>query len=387
MKARSPLITVGVAFIGILIVSVGMIILGSKESRAFPSADSYLPSGTSAFAELLRRNHYQVVVDHHPKPALRPGDTVIAFDPSITQAMSAVTAEGGGEDLAATKEVIDQFVRDGGNVISFSMSPDFSEESKRLWNTTRNVLSSDGAKAQVTCDETGSVNYYLDDSANDSTDALWSLSSRGGARSSASPFVAISSNGKGFEATFSQGIIATNRFIDRNENAYVLADVVARLAKPNGRIVFAEAAFGNSATPGLLATIGPWAVAGWMQLLFLAIVVFYTLGKPFGLPDPERRQERGARDLMDAMADTLRRGRMTKLALKTVYDDTTRQLRRMARGRPLERTGMTLDHMTDLERAVNKLEAAAEIGAPESMAVKLIEDVERLTKESGNRSR
>lgn len=381
MKKRSPLITVGIALIGILVVSVGLILLGSKDTRAFPSADSYLPSGTAAFADLLRRSGYQVVVDHEAKPHLRAGDVVIAFDPSLSKASNAFASEEDIEALRNTKEVIAQFVIKGGTLISFGMSPDFGDTSRQLWTSQTTVVCADGTSASVNWDGAAGPSFYLDDSAHGSIATIWSGTNSRGA---GADFVTVSATGKGVEASFADGVIATNRFIDREQNALVIADVVSRVAKRGQRIVFAEASFGNSSSPGLLATIGPWAIAAWLQLLFLGAVILYTLGKPFGYPDPERRQERGARDLMDAMADTLRRGRMTKLALKTVYEDTMRQLRRLARGRQMERPG-TFDAMTDLERAMNRLEAASEIGAPETSAVKFIQDVERLAHESGTR--
>ena len=124
------------------------------------------------------------------------------------------------------------------------------------------------------------------------------------------------------------GIIATNRFIDKNDNAVEAVRLVRTVAKPGSRLVFLEAAFGNGSEPGVLETLGSWALAGWWQLLLLGGVVIYTLGKPFGYPDEERPMQRGGRELIDAVSNIYRRSRMTQLALHAMYDEADRQVRR-----------------------------------------------------------
>jgi hypothetical protein len=384
VKVRSPIITVGVALVGILILSIGLIALGSKESQAFPSVDSYLPSGASAFADVLRQSHYNVAVDARTKPLLQKNDVVIAFVPVVQNGPSFTKSEADIEQTLATHEVIDAFVTAGGSVISLPMSPDFADQSKTNYDLSQDVVSARGIHAKVTWTGGSPIDEpYL--SSNQKPIQIWGTTAiQDGQAVARSPLVRLNRVGKGQELSFGNGILATNRFIDRQQNALVLMDAIHTIAPSNARIVFAEATFGNAKDPGFFATIGPWAVAAWFQLIFLGLVVVYTLGKPFGLPDPERRQERGTRELMDAMAQTLRRGRMTKLALRTVFDDTNRFLRKRYGGRREgDRYEQQLGTLPDLYRALNRVEAAAEIGAPEDMAAKLIQDVEQCVRDAG----
>jgi hypothetical protein len=57
-------------------------------------------------------------------------------------------------------------------------------------------------------------------------------------------------------------------------------------------------------------------------------VIVLTLGWRFGLADETRIKERGQRELLDAVADTYLRGRMTTVALAAVYEDVDTQVRR-----------------------------------------------------------
>jgi len=93
VKSRTPLFTLALALVGILVVAVGLVALGSRESHAFPSAESYLPSGASAFAELLRESGYQVVIDHNASPKIQKGDLVVAFVPTASLSNSFITSE------------------------------------------------------------------------------------------------------------------------------------------------------------------------------------------------------------------------------------------------------------------------------------------------------
>jgi len=274
-------------------------------------------------------------------------------------------------------------------VLSLPISPDFAGESRELYNSSKEIQSSNGLSAKVSWNEVGSIGFYLDPGQETSTQ-LWGtvLHSRinPDQEKSKVPFVMIKNVGLGKEVNIANGIDATNRFIDRQANAFVLMNAVRVIARPGTRVVFAEASFGNVKTPSLLGMIGPWALAAWFQLIFLGIIVVYTLGKPFGLPDAERRQERGARDLMDAIADTLRRGRMTKLAINTVVSDTNRMLRKLYRGRrEVTLSELQTNNMGELQTAIRKLEVAADMKAPEAAAANLIQEVERLVKEAGNR--
>lgn len=379
MKARNPLITIALALAGVLLIATGMIALGRHESVMYPSATSYLPSGASAFQELLKRSGYQVVVDTSSTPKLRPGDMAVAFFDADAKASPANGSDEAPTDpLQPTKDDLAKFVKDGGSLLSLPFSRDFAGDSKNFLDSNIPVQSASGQKAQVNWDKNGPA----DASFIENTDQPYSLWGLGRNTKQAVDLVSLHRNGKGLDAVVADGIIASNRFIDRNQNALVLMDTARVLAKPGARVVFVEAAFGNVDDLSLTETIGPWAKAAWFQLVFLGIVAIYTLGKPFGLPDPERREQKGSRELVDAMADTLRRGRMTRLALRSVYEDTNRLLRKWFRTpRDTNREDLEAYKLVDLHNSLNRVQAAMEIGAPEDEAAKMVRDVERLVKE------
>jgi hypothetical protein len=381
MKARSPLITIAIALTGVLIIAVGMIALGEHESESYPSAQSYLPSGTAALGELFRRSGYQVVVDTGATPSLQKGDLAVAFfsaDPKVTP----VSQDSGDDDapvdpLQPTKDDLTKFVQDGGSLLSLPITQDFAGDSRTFLQKVVPVQSAKGQKASVNWDGNAVSTTFIPDS--DEHYTLWSSNPNTKVEAQ---LVSLHRVGKGSDAVVADGIIASNRFIDRNQNALVLMDTVRAIAKPGSRVVFVEAAFGNVEDPSLTELIGPWARAAWFQLVFLGIIAIYTLGKPFGLPDTERREQKGSRELLDAMADTLRRGRMTRLALRSVYEDTNRLLRKWFRTpRDTDRVDLEAQKMIDLHNSLNRVQAAMEIGAPEDEAAKMVRDVERLVKD------
>jgi len=381
MKNRSPLITVALALVGLLLVAMGLIALGSKETKAFPSANSFEPSGASAFAELLRRSGYRVEIDTLPVPKLRPGDLAIAF--YTTEAGGGLIRTGNPEDkLQPAKDALSKFTTEGGHMISLPLDPDFQGASKKLY-TAEEPITNGTFDANVSWERGSRAQRFLDDESEGVNEIFASKDEDPtGSSTNADVFLAERKVGKGTDALFSEGILATNRFIDREENAAVLMNAVGMYSSPGHRVVFVEATFGNSENPALTETIGPWAKAAWMQLVFLAIVIIYTLGKPFGLPNPERSKERGSRELLDAMADTLKRGRMTKLALKILYEDSNRQLRKKFRG-PVDLTPANPEagKIAELQATLIRVKAAIDLGAPEDAATKLYAKTEELTQE------
>ncbi len=379
MKARSPLWTIAIALTGVLLISVGMIALGTHETESFPSAHSYLPSGTAALEELFRKSGYQVVVDNTAAPVLNKGDLAIAFYPMADPSVPTPTGSGdtSADPLQPTRDDLTKFVQEGGSLLSLPVNQNFAGDSKAFLDKAVTVHSASGKQAKVNWDTTPVNVTFIPDS--DQHFPLWAADPT--ARN-ATDFVSLHRVGKGSDAVLANGIIASNRFLDKNENALVLMETARVLAKPGARVVFVEAAFGNVEDPSLTELIGPWAKAAWLQLVFLGIVAIYTLGKPFGLPDPERREQKGSRELLDAMADTLRRGRMTRLALRSVYEDTNRLLRKWFRTpRNTDRADLEAYTMIDLHNSLNRVQAAMEIGAPEDEAAKMVRDVERLVKE------
>jgi hypothetical protein len=105
---------------------------------------------------------------------------------------------------------------------------------------------------------------------------------------------------------------------------------VESIAKPGDHLVFLEGEFDPSA-PSLVATIGPWAEAIWYQAILCFVTFCLVIGRRFGFPDSEKRVQRGSRELLDALGDTLRRGRATTAALEQALTHAALVIRRISK--------------------------------------------------------
>jgi hypothetical protein len=178
------------------------------------------------------------------------------------------------------------------------------------------------------------------------------------------------------------GIGATNRYISRYDNAAVFTSLFRLIAKPGDKVVFVEAAVGNTIQPSLLEKIGAWAIGAWWQLLLLAAVVAYTLGKRFGIPDAIPFRQRGTRELVDAMGDLFKRGRATNVALGAVAAECDRLLREALKlGRDAPRSARDALLPEPLAQVLGYCEAATTTGAPPGSGLRLARDLERRTRD------
>ncbi|HTQ10920.1 MAG TPA: hypothetical protein VMI31_12665, partial [Fimbriimonadaceae bacterium] len=162
--------------------------------------------------------------------------------------------------------------------------------------------------------------YALDSDA--TTADVWCFNSEG-----QSAFAGLAREGKGTVLTVADGYIASNRFIDQAQNASLLMRMVSTIAPKGSRIVFTEATYSDT-EPGLMELLGPGAVGAWYQGIFLFIVIVYSLGKRFGLPDETRPAQTGQRELVEAIADAYRRAGATRIACRSAYDRADLQVRR-----------------------------------------------------------
>jgi len=141
-------------------------------------------------------------------------------------------------------------------------------------------------------------------------------------------YAALQRIGSGHEVIVANGLPVTNRFIDKLDNAAVMLSLVRTVANPGSRIVFVESSFGNTSEPSLMELIGPWALASWWQILFLLLVIGYTVGARFGIAEEDRSTEKGGRELVDALAQTYRRARATHIAIGALLQQADRQVRK-----------------------------------------------------------
>jgi hypothetical protein len=342
--------------LGILALGGGLFSLGQRETRAFPSAESVAPSGTAAFSRLLEQQGYSVVADRRRQPRLRPDDLAVAF--VIVDTPFTLLGEGTdtpNDPLSPTFQHLHEHLSQGGRVLLLPVSYDFPAASRAAFD--RGSVSVDSA----TGDEFQVVASTLIASEEATVRLAPDASSVPLFTSGEDAFVTGSLHENGVAVILSDGIIATNRFLDREDNAQVLESVVRALSSPDGRVVIAEASFGNVQEPGLLASIGRWAQAGWNQLLLLVALIVFTLGKRFGVAETERGRQRGARELLDALADTLLRAKADRLSMQlalTRADSEIRSFLKLARDAPNERRDEMLPR--DLQMALALLQAALE---------------------------
>ncbi|AIE88126.1 DUF4350 domain-containing protein [Fimbriimonas ginsengisoli] len=349
--------------LGLLAISSSILSLGQRDDTAKPSADSYSPSGTAALAELLKRNGYDVRIDRHPRPRLASNDVAVTF--SMTYQGPTI----GETDTTFRHEVFKQ-IRAGGRAVVFSIPANFRSESQALLASTPQKVTIRGRPGSLSMLVSSNLSDEFDDWAASNkvpNIGLWDTSE--------GPLVRAYQIGKGRVLYAKSGSFVTNRFLDRGDDARAALALIGTIARPGDHLVFAQASFGDVDNPGLMESIGAWAYAGWQQILFLGVVVVYTLGKRFGIPEETRPPQRGARDLLEALTYTYHRGKQTKAAMAAALERTNNEISSALR---LPRDAVRADrdrHLPEsLAVALTRLQAASEMEArtPPERALELI---------------
>jgi hypothetical protein len=298
--------------LGILGLAAFTLSLGSNDTTTDPSPTSYKPSGTKAMADLLRSQGHTLNYAESPNASTKDKPILVVFsvvheDGGIAGPVAETDAE------SKTDDQVRDYLADGGTAIWLGIGEEFASESKTAATTT----SIDGPAGPLT------VNTAL--VQNDHT-ALTSEQGFQLASTPSGPLATLISAGKGKLLAINDGIIATNRFIDKNENAAALLSFINTVAPPHSSFLVLGASF-NGAQAGILDTLGSWAVAAWWQIILLFVVIVFTLGKPFGYPEESRRKLLGTRDMVDAVAQTYKRARATHVALSWLAEDADHEIR------------------------------------------------------------
>ncbi len=356
-----------IAWVGLALLALAsiMLSLGKRETQSFPAADSFAPSGAAALAALLQQQGYQVDVDRSLRPKLAQDDLVIAFElPEPASFLGEVQKELETESEEVSSELDKPFNKEilehlsaGGKAIFLPLTRDFLAASKTVLSAEPvellPVIGGPPLQANLAGPEVPVRKATQELIDNYTVARLW-------VDKDGSALVDGVRVGSGTAFVLSNGIIGTNRFIDRADNAALLLKLVSVVAPKGSRIVFTEASFGNVQNKGFLETIGAWADAAWQQLLLLGLVVVYTLGKRLGLAEEQKTKQRGSRELVDALADTMNRANATELAMNTALRRTDAELR-IALKLPKDIERIRRDELLspDLRTAMADLEAAA----------------------------
>lgn len=335
--------------LALLLVSTVIFLFGRSDAATKPGAESTLPSGTAAFAELLRRNGFKVEIEFNPRPVPPSGALAIAY----------VTDEGffeSGVDRQVARDYLQRWIDKGNRALLIGMPSSFARATSEAREEMVMFDADPVVQRKVTVGGYGA--YVAIDS--DDTVPVWSPSPYG-------EFVSLMAVGDGFAVSVDNGLGSTNRFIDKADNARFYLDLVRTYATDN-RVVFVEGLFGNIRDPGVIASIGSWASAAWWQFLLVALVVIFTLGKRFGLPVVERVSQKGGRELVDAMADAMARGRQTDLALHLIAADIDLRLRRdLSLGAEVSSAERDRYLPPDLAQALREAETVSDkVPAPEA---------------------
>jgi len=345
MKVRMPL--TAWLLLGLLAISLGLMSLGQSETQTKPTVESYSPSGTAALRAFLSRR-FPVLVDRRPNPRLKPQDVLVVFYIPQVNFFEEVKEFD-------FQKVIDRHLRQGGRALVLPLSQDFASISARAQTAEPQVVKDlgDGRTFKVsTAPVRGAEGGESEPTESRISLSLWEAPT--------GTYVEGFRVGNGSGFRLESGLLATNRYLDQHDNAAVLTRLLERLHQPGGSVVLAEASFGNARPPGLLETIGKWAEAAWQQVLFLGLVVAYTLGRRFGIPETSRPPQRGTRELLDAVSDTLLRRRDARPALSLWLEQTDARLRQALKvPMGLDRAERDRHLPQSLISALRRVEAAA----------------------------
>jgi hypothetical protein len=351
--------------------------LGAPQRETFPSALSFQAGGTKAYSDLLASMGYRVEISREDHPKLDSDAVAVIFRPWAREVAKDMTTD---ED-SSPQEKPDPLYG-ARKAVVIAICNDFEATAKSAEAGAPGIVSPLSASSPV------QVSLGLELSPEDADPDTVLPRSRGEGdgtviwktAGSGAPFAQYERVGDREQIYVSDGIGATNRYITRLDNAAVFTGLIRPLAKPGGTIVFIEDSVGNSIEPSLLGLIGPWALCAWWQIVLLAIVVVYTVGKRFGIPDAVRYRQRGTRELVEAVADLYKRGHATHVATAAVVAECDRLVRQACKlSRDAPRTSRDALLPDSLAKAFALCEAAAGGPVPSSEGLRLARRLEAET--------
>ncbi|MBS1709547.1 MAG: hypothetical protein JSS65_12610 [Armatimonadetes bacterium] len=346
------------ALLALLGVSFVLLVFAKDEKLTNPTIESTYPSGLSAFAELLRRDGYQVSLDKKVRPQFHNGDLVLCVQVDKYRPPFA-----SDHHIEKVEEAIDKFVNGGGAELRLKIPNDYEEASRDTTISEESPLPGLPAKKVA-------IRRLQDTPVPD-----------GGERRLATTATAQWHDGR--IVTVEHGLGATNRYLAQGDNAEVYLQYVHMLAPKGSRIVFPEALIDNIEHEGPLDSLGPWAVAGRTQAYLLALVVVGTLAIRFGSPLKEEVRQRSSRDMVDAVSEIFRRGGKAQYALSMALDDTYDRFR-LGIGAPV---GVSQAHLKErmpeaLLQAVSMAEKTLQTGSDDgwggqSRSLRAVQELDR----------
>lgn len=331
MKNRTPLI-VWLLVAALALVGAAVWEMGTElESR--PVTSNTGPSGTAALAELLRSQGFPVRTDRSARFKARPGEVVVAvgiarFDPMAEFWRGFNESQGfdePGKEPTRLFKALAKAARGGATVVYCEVPQSLDEAYEGIRTTTATAYAPKPLSYKVSYDENlgePDVTWLSDSHPYDwftTTEFGW--------------WVRVQNMGEGRAVVLTDGLSATNRYLDAEQNAdYWTALLTVLGGKVNG-VVFADAMGGDEATPGLLGSLGPWAVAAQWQMLFVFGMAAWWLGQRFGPALPSIVRDVSSRGTTMALAAVLHAGRHYGTAARILAQNRLVAIRR-AQGMP-----------------------------------------------------
>ncbi|MCE9557474.1 MAG: hypothetical protein K8R88_00840 [Armatimonadetes bacterium] len=300
------------ALIGLLFL-VGMRVLSNGSPSYYPSITSQEPSGTHLYAQLLKDQGYQIEAYTGLHPEARKADLVICYFPTTGEMPKGSKFDNLGK---ANLLVIDYPQADFATLVKGAKTTNLTSD----WNLQ------DQPKVTLQGPVPESVLKYRTEESDvdpvpvDESFAVWS-------EPNTYFMLALEKAGRS-KVRISDGIGSTNKFISTADNATFYVNAVKSVVKPKGRILFWERPLGNASEPTLLEELSPALATAWSQCLLIFIVVAYTLGKRFGLPERTDVSQQGSRAMLDAFGELLRRSKRGEVALELIERNANQRIRR-----------------------------------------------------------
>lgn len=298
-----------------------------SETTVYPSIGNFRASGTAVFAELLRAQGINVVIDTASQPRLGPNDLVIfpsrvdVFDlfDEFDDELSGPWSNQSSREVKRARATVARFVNNGGTVIAPLLRREFAADvsasgTQKVWGPGKSSA--------------WKINSPMPQDADAYALTAWKIGPE-------TPFVTVTPVKSGRVVRIENAAFLTNRLIDRDENADLAVEVVRRVLPRSGRVVFVEADLNNVRDQSLWQAIGPYASAAYLQAMLFAGVVVWALGRRFGPPLRLGVHARASRELVDAFGNLLSRARRTELACVYLYEHLDHRARRALKLSPL----------------------------------------------------
>lgn len=331
MKNRTPLLVW--LFVAAIAVIAGTVWEFQAEMTSQPVTSNTGPSGTAGLAEVLRQSGFSVRVDRSARLSPRLGEVVVAIAPKLNDPMRAIRQafeEGQGTtspepEPTRLHRALARAAKGGATVVYAEVPESLDEASDRVAHTRLASTFPEKRAFQVAFDpdqEDPDDTWVADTAPYD-----WYREEKIGW------WVRVQVMGEGRAVLVADGLSATNRYLDSVDNAEYWVTLLATLGGRENGVVFADALGGDEATPSLLATLGPWAVAMQWQALFVFGLGVWWLGQRFGPQIPSVVRDVTGRGTMQALAGVLATGRQHGTAARIIANNRLVAIRR-AQGLP-----------------------------------------------------